>query len=150
MVIYIGADHRGFELKESLKSFLKAKSYAVEDLGNSVKDEADDYPDFAAKVAEAVSRDYENALGVLICGSGAGMSAAADKIKRIRASVCFSPDQAYAARHDDHVNVLCLAADYTDEEAVKKITSVFLETPPGMDERYLRRVNKIEQMEVGN
>ena len=147
MVIYFGADHRGFNLKEALKNFAREQGYEVADLGNSRYDEHDDYPDFAALVAKKVSLDPERSRGILVCGSGVGMDVAANKFPKVRSAVAISEDQIYVARHDDNVNVLSLAADFINESEAKKTVQVFLETPFGSDERYLRRLEKIMQIE---
>lgn len=147
MVIYLGADHRGFELKEILKRYLGDAGYEVVDMGNLQKDDADDYPDFGRRVAEKISRDPLMSRGILICGSGAGMDILANKFRRVRSVLGFSPDQVFDARHDDDVNVLSLAADHLTEEAAKKIVDVFLKTPFGGEERYRRRLDKIADLE---
>lgn len=147
MVIYLGADHRGFELKEILKRYLGDAGYEVVDMGNPQKDDADDYPDFGRRVAEKISRDPLMSRGILICGSGAGMDILANKFRRVRSVLGFSPDQVFDARHDDDVNVLSLAADHLTEEAAKKIVDVFLKTPFGGEERYRRRLDKIADLE---
>lgn len=147
MVIYLGADHRGFNLKGTLKDFLHEGGYEVVDLGNSTYDEKDDYPDFAVKVAEKVSRSPETSRGILICGSGVGVDVAANKFKNVRSALGITSDQIYAARHDDDVNILSLAADYVGPEDVKKIVQVFLSTPFSAEERFSRRIEKISQIE---
>ncbi len=147
MIIYIGADHRGFELKEHLKNDLHLAGYSVTDLGDAVKDENDDYVDFAAKVARRVSLELETARGILICGSGVGVDVVANKFKNVRCVLASSPDQAFDSRHDDNSNVLALGANYLDEEAVKKIVVTWLETLFAGDERYRRRLDKISSLE---
>ncbi len=147
MLIYIGADHRGFNLKESLKIFLKNQGYEVVDVGNIHYDDKDDYVDFAVAVAKKVSLDSEASRGILICGSGAGVDIAANKFRNVRSVLAISPDQVYEARHDDDVNVLSLAADFTSETDAQKITETFLETPFGKEERHQRRIDKISRIE---
>jgi ribose 5-phosphate isomerase B len=147
VVIYLGADHRGFKLKEELKNYLLGSGYTVRDLGNDRYDENDDYPDFAGKVAEKVSADPLNSKGILICGSGIGVDIVANKFKEVRSSLVFSPDQAYAARYDDDANVLSLPADYLTGEEAKKIVSVWLQTPFSGEERHRRRLYKIKNLE---
>ncbi|KKU94126.1 MAG: hypothetical protein UY26_C0003G0277 [Candidatus Jorgensenbacteria bacterium GW2011_GWA1_48_13] len=149
MVIYIGADHRGFELKENLKSFLKAKGYQVVDLGAESYDKDDDYPDFASAVARKVSLDYENARGILICASGVGMDVVANKFRNVRSALVLSPDQAFDSRNDDNANVLALAAEYLKPEEAEKIVTVWIETPfAGDEERFRRRLDKISRLEL--
>lgn len=147
MLIYIGADHRGFSLKESLKNFLISKGYEVIDVGNSKLDENDDYPDFAKLVASAVSQDPDARKGILICGSGVGVDIVANKFKRVRSSLVFSPDQAFAARNDDDVNVLSLPADFLNEEDAEKILGVWLATFFSGKEMHRRRIKKIGEIE---
>ncbi len=147
MVIYFGADHRGFKLKEYLEGFLKNRGYEIADLGNSVYDEADDYPDFAAAVAKKVSLDYEQSRGVLICGSGVGMDLVANKFAKVRSALAMTPDQAYDSRNDDDANILILAADYLEPEAARKTLEVWLSTPFSREERFRRRLQKIHEIE---
>jgi ribose 5-phosphate isomerase B len=144
MLIYIGADHRGFNLKESLKKSLKDQGYEVVDVGNDHLDENDDYPDFAALVAGEVAKDPLTRRGVLICGSGVGMDVAANKFKGIRSGLVSSSDQAYLARNEDDTNVLSLAADFLIEDDAKKILSTWLQTPFSKKENYQRRLEKIK------
>ncbi len=147
MLIYIGADHRGFNLKETLKRFLKDQGYEVIDVGNEVYDENDDYPDFAALVSRAISQDSVSRRGILICGSGVGMDIVANKFKGVRSALINSPDQAYLSRNDDDTNVLCLAADFLDQEQAQKILSTWLATPFSGKEIYQRRLQKISDIE---
>jgi len=147
MVIYLGADHRGFNLKESIKSWLKNQGYEVVDFGANVLNPNDDYTDFAIKVGEAIQKDYENGRGILICGSGAGVCITANKFKRVKAGVGFNPDQVFEMRNDDNINVLCLASDFIYEEQAKNLVKVFLITPFDHKENHLRRLQKIEELE---
>lgn len=147
MVIYIGADHRGFELKEKVKTFLKSRGYQIVDLGNNHFDEGDDYPVFGAKVAGKVSAEFETARGILICGTGVGMSVVANKFPRIRAVLAYVPDQAFDSRKEDNSNILALGADYLDEESANRIVLAWLETPFAEEERYNRRLSEIDQIE---
>jgi ribose 5-phosphate isomerase B len=150
MIIYIGADHRGFNIKESLKADLAVQGYEVHDVGSKLYDEHDDYPDFAKEVARKVSEFYETSRGILICGSGVGVDIVANKFPNVRSALAISTDQIYDARHDDDVNVLCLAADFTQEDDAKKMLQVFLSTSFSRDERFLRRIQKISEIERNN
>jgi ribose 5-phosphate isomerase B len=143
MVIYFGADHRGFPLKQALIEFVKGMGYEVADMGAHAVDSGDDYPDFARAVAVEISRDPENRRGILICGSGIGMDITANKFRGVRSGLGFSTDQVYSGRHDDDINVLSLAADYVSPEDAQKIVRVFLTTPLGTEERRKRRLQKI-------
>ena len=148
MLIYIGADHRGFNLKEKLKQFLLNKGYAVFDKGNDHYDENDDYPDFASLMAQEVAKESDNRRGILICGSGVGIDVAANKFKGIRSALVNNSDQAFLSRNDADANILCLAADFLDEDEAKKILTVWLQTPFSGEERHKRRIRKIGEIEI--
>ena len=150
MKVFLGADHRGFELKEKLKEWLTANGYEVHDLGADRLEPDDDYPDFAVAVAERVAADPLNRRGVLLCGSGGGMDVAANKVRGIRASVAWSVDAAAHARSRDNVNVVSIAADWTPPETAKEVVRVFLETAFGGAERDVRRLGKIQAIEEKN
>lgn len=147
MLIYIGADHRGFALKEKLKIHLASSGYEVIDFGNKTFNEEDDYVDFARDVAMRVSKDPSLGKGILLCGSGVGMDIVANKFRNVRASLCFSPDHALVARTDDDPNILVLGADFIDEDQAKKIISTWLQTPFSEEERHVKRLEKIEALE---
>ena len=142
MRIYIGADHRGFELKNKLADFLREQKYEVIDKGNSIYDREDDYPIFADAVARAVAQDPD-ARGIVVCGSGVGVDIAANKVDGVRAGLCQTPDQATAARRDDNVNVLALAADFVGEATARAIAGAFIATPFDGASRHRRRVDEI-------
>lgn len=145
-MIYLGADHRGFELKEKIKSWLSAWGYDFEDKGAFEYNKDDDYPDFALAVAEEATRDPNN-KGILICGSGIGVAIAANKIKDIRAGTAMKSEQARASVNDEDLNVLALPADYLDEAEAQEIVKKFLETKFSGAERHVRRLNKIKELE---
>jgi len=142
MTVFIGADHKGFQLKELLKPCISSLGYTVVDCGNTVFDPHDDYPDFAFAVAKEVMQLPES-LGIVICGSGAGVSIAVNKIDGIRATLAVTPEQVHDAKSDDDVNVIALASDYLDETQAQAIVSMFLKTPFNPQERFVRRINKI-------
>ena len=148
MVIYIGADHRGFDLKKYLKGVLMQMGYTVVDVGNEVFDENDDYPDFARMVGGKVSLDYENSRGILLCSSGVGVSVVANKFPNVRAACAASPDQAFDSRNDDNANVLCLAVNYLEPDEAKKIVTTWIQTPFSGEERHKRRLQKISDIET--
>ncbi len=150
MTIYLGADHGGFNLKEYLKGVLKNDGYDVVDDGASERVEGDDYPDFAVPVARAVGRAPDQSRGILICRSGFGMDIAANKFPGVRAVLPMSPDHAFQARHDDDANVLCFAADFTDDATAENIMNVFLGTEFAKEERYGRRLQKVADIEHEN
>lgn len=147
MILYIGADHRGFKLKEAIKEFLKNRGYNVLDMGDTFYDENDDYPDFAVKVAEKIGVDYENSRGILICASGVGMSVVANRFPRVRAGLVMTPDQAFDARHDDDSNVIVLPSNYVASDVAKRILITWLETPFSGEGKFRRRLDKIDQID---
>lgn len=145
-MIYLGADHRGFNLKEAVREFLTAKGLPVEDKGG-FGDPADDYPKFAAAVARAVESDPE-ARGILICGSGHGMDMVANKFKGIRAALGFNAEVAAQSRADEDANVIVLAADWVSSDEALAIIEVWLNTPFSGAERHRRRLNEIKMIET--
>lgn len=153
MIIYIGADHRGFKLKESLKNMLKESGYVVSDMGNEKYDETDDYPDFAGAVAKKISdtvlTDPNGARGIVICGSGVGVDVVANKFRGVRSVLALSPDHALASRVDDDTNVLSIAADYIDERTAKQILVAWMQANFSKEDRHKRRLAKIKQVEDG-
>jgi len=149
MKIYIGADHRGFKLKEKLEKWLKEKKYSVEDMGAYELDKSDDYTLYAEKVALMV-RDNIGSRGVLLCGSGVGVDVVANKFDEIRASVGKSAEQVRAGRKDDDMNVLVIAADYTTETDMKKMVTAFLKTKYEKTARHERRLEEISRIEENN
>lgn len=149
MKIFIGADHRGFELKEFLKKKLVERNLDCEDVGNFTYDINDDYSDFAFKVGQKVSLN-PGSLGILICGSGAGVCFAVNKIKGIRGALALNSEMAKMIRNDDDINVLCLASDFITQETAWETVKAFLETDFKNEEKYLRRIKKVEEYENKN
>lgn len=145
-MIYIGADHAGFNLKEEIKKYLGELGREVEDLGNKEMEPKDDYPDFAFAVAKKTAET--NQKGILVCATGIGMAIAANKIKGARATICCDEFMAKQAREHNNVNVLCLGGKVMDIESAKKIVRIWLEADFTGEERHVRRLGKIE--EVGN
>lgn len=148
MLIYLGADHRGFELKEKIKKFLMERAYPISDLSSTTLTPDDDYPEIAKKVADKVSIDFDRTRAILICGSGVGMCVVANKYPNVRASLSFSADQAYDSRKEDDANILCLASSHTNEEDALKIITAWLQTPFSEEERHRRRLRQIEKIEA--
>lgn len=144
MNIYIGADHRGFELRTKLITWLQSQNYTIVDCGNTTYDKDDDWNDFANTVAGKVLNDPDS-IGILICGSGVGMSMAANRHKGIRAALCFNPKQTQHAKSADHATVICLPSEYLDFETAREITEIFLKTPPSTEDRYVRREKKLDE-----
>ena len=168
MKIFIGADHRGYELKEQLKSWLEAMGHAIVDCGNSDLDPGDDYPDFAIAVGEKVaasmasnnrvtkgddsqhqnqSASADQGLGIVICGSGVGASIAANKVVGVRAGQALSSKEVEHARSRDQINVLSLSADYLGLDQAKKLVQTFLTTKIAGNEKDERRIEKISRYE---
>ncbi|TSC74637.1 MAG: ribose 5-phosphate isomerase B [Parcubacteria group bacterium Gr01-1014_44] len=149
-MIYLGADHRGFQLKEKIKKWLSEWGYQYEDLGALEYEENDDYPDFATAVGKAVALSLskgDSARGVLICGSGIGVAVAANKIKGIRAGTVAKPEQAQWAVDDEDLNVLGLSAKSLSDDEAQAIVKTFLGTKFSGAERHIRRINKIKELE---
>jgi len=144
MKIIIGSDHAGFLLKEKLKKWLDKKKIIYEDMGAKTLDLKDDYPDYAKKVAKKVSKD-KNSKGILVCGSGIGMSIAANKVKGVRAVAPYDMYSAKISRKDNNTNVLCLGQRTFPLLKAQKITSAWLSTSFARG-RHLRRVNKISKI----
>jgi len=140
--VYIAADHRGVGLKLYLCEMLMAAGYTIQNLGTDDLNTPVDFPDVAAKLAEAMLHD-DKSRGILICGTGAGMEIAANRYKHLRASRCERPDQARDDRFHDDINVLALAADDIDIEAAFLCVQSFLESPFDNCEKRIRRIQKI-------
>ena len=140
--VYIAADHRGVGLKLYLIEMLNAAGYMVVNLGTDDLNTPVDYPDVAAKLADAMATDPKS-RGIIICGTGAGVMIAANRYRHIRASRCDRPDQARDDRFHDDINVLALAADDIDIEMAFVCVQTFLESPFDNVERRVRRIEKI-------
>ncbi len=138
-IISIGSDHRGFAHKELISRFLKDQGYQVKDFG-CYSTESADYPDAALPAADMVGKGQAVA-GILICGSGIGMSIAANKVFGARASLCFTEDQARTTRQHNDSNILCLSGDGIDPDTGVKLTAAWLESS-FEGGRHARRVNK--------
>ena len=148
MTIFIGADHRGLVLKNSLVEYLQNQNIRVEDLGAYEYDPDDDFPDFAKPVAEAVLQNPNSFLGIVICGSGVGVSIAANRHPQIYCGLGFDKKQVESAKAHDHMNVLALPSDYLNFESAKEIVDIFIKTPLEKQRKYLRRLEKIDKAEV--
>ena len=140
--VYIAADHRGVGLKLYLIEMLNAAGYVVVNLGTDDLNTPVDYPDVAARLADAMMNDPKS-RGIIICGTGAGIMIAANRYRHIRASRCDRPDQARDDRFHDDINVLALAADDIDIEMAFVCVQTFLESPFDNSERRIRRIEKI-------
>jgi len=145
MKIAIGCDHRGYKLKEAIKDFLKKKGIDVIDEGTFSEDSVD-YPDFAKKVCLSIKNE-EAQRGILICGTGIGMSITANKFRGIRAALALDEFMAEMASNHNNANVICLSAIYTTPEKGVAIVEKWLNTPFSNEERHRRRVEKIKKIE---
>ncbi len=142
--IVIGSDHAGFSLKESLKHHLEKDGLSLLDVGTFNEDSVD-YPDFAEKVARAICSGEGN-LGIVLCGTGIGVSIAANKIKGIRAAVVYNDETASLARRHNNANVICFGGREASAEQAHAWTRIFLDaTFEGG--RHQRRIDKISALE---
>lgn len=143
MKIAIGADHGGFNYKNKIKEYLARRGFEVLDAGTFTTDSCD-YPEIAHKVAEmVVSREAEK--GILICGTGIGMSIAANKVHGIRAALCSDTFSAKATREHNDSNILCLGERVIGEGLMLDIVQTWLDTPFSNGERHLKRISIIEK-----
>ncbi len=152
MKIFIGSDHRGFYLKEKLMAHLSKAGYDIEDVGDKVLDESDDYPQFAFAAATKVLGSTDaDPRAILLCGGGQGMAIASNRIHGIRAVVIDDEAEARMARNDNDSNVLCLPADVLekDEQKTFDIVEVWLKTAFSKAERHARRLREIEELYGG-
>jgi ribose 5-phosphate isomerase B len=145
--VAIGSDHRGFPLKNQLKTILADLGVAVEDMG-TCSTESSDYPLFAGAVARTVF-EQRCERGILICGSGIGMSIVANKFPGVRAALCRSVEDARRSRQHNDANILALGED-TDPETARQMLKAWLETPFDGGERHQRRIAQILEIEKEN
>lgn len=161
-MIYLGADHGGYDLKEKIKGWLTQNHYKWEDLGNTTFDPGDDYQEFAFQVAEKVAGEEkksgekqeitvkswkESPKGVLLCRSSAGMVIAANKVKGIRAAAAFDQESAEHSRRHNSSNILALSGDRLKDLEAIDILKVWLETEFSNLDRYVLRLKAIEEYE---
>lgn len=144
--LYIGSDHRGYEKKTALLETLAGchPFLTVEDCGPFAYDPDDDFNDAAVAVCKKVLAN-EHSFGILLCGSAHGVTMQANRFKGIRAIHAENPDSAKIGRMHDHANVLCLSADDLAYDALEPIIKAFCHARPDQQERYLRRVQKLDQ-----
>ena len=147
MRIAIGSDHRGFALKQSLIDMFRELGHETDDVG-PYDDDAVDYPDYAEKVAWAVSKGKAD-RGVLICGTGIGMSIAANKVPGVRAALCSDPFSARMAREHNDANVVCIGGTILGEWSAQETIKAYLEAE-FEGGRHSRRVEKIGAIESGD
>ena len=145
MHIYLGADHRGFELKNQIANWLKSQAIPFTDFGASNYDDEDDYNDYAKQVAHAVLDAREpDAFGILICGSAQGVAMQANRFKGIRAAICHSAAESVETRGHNDANVLCISADQHRNDYAEIISS-FLHSTPIDNPKYQRRNQKLDE-----
>lgn len=146
MRIVVGADHRGYEMKDEIAAFLRDGGHEVLDVGTD-SDESVDYPDFARAVGEAIT-DGRADRGVLVCGSGVGASIAASKMSGVRAGLCHDTYSARQGVEHDDMNVLCLGSRVIGPELALELVKAFVGARfQGEVERYRRRLDKVAEME---
>ena len=142
-MIGIGSDHGGFALKEAIKKHLEERGLEYKDYG-TYSDASCDYPVYGRAVAKAVAAG-ECDLGILICGTGIGISITANKVPGVRAALCSDCFSAEATRLHNNANILALGARVLGEALALKIVDTFLDTPFSNDERHIRRISMIEE-----
>lgn len=142
-MIGIGSDHGGFELKEKVKKHLEERGLEYKDFGTYSADSCD-YPVYGRAVAKAVASG-ECDRGILICGTGIGISITANKVKGIRAALCSDCFSAQATREHNDANILAMGARVLGDGLALKIVDTFLDTPFSGDERHMRRISMIEE-----
>ncbi len=140
---YLGGDHGGWALKKVVKEHLQKQGYAVTDCGNSVFDADDNFPDFVLPVVQGVKADPAN-RGLLICGTGIGMSIAANHHAGIRAALATNVDYARLARQHNDANVLCLGGRFLDEASAKQMVDIFLTTAVDPNPKYQQRMHAVD------
>ena len=147
MKIAIGADHAGYDMKQDLIDFIQQQGHTVHDVGTFEPGKPDDYPDYAVLVAEAL-RSGKAERGVLVCGSGVGVSVAANKFKGIRAGLCHDHYSAHQGVEHDDMNVLVFGARIIGPMMARDATEAFLKAKFSGEERHLRRLNKVRKIEA--
>jgi ribose 5-phosphate isomerase B len=146
MKIGIAADHGGFQLKETIKVFLKSQNHEVTDFGANTLDKDDDYPDLVVPLAKAIALKQVT-RGIAICGSGVGASIAANKIAGVRAALIHDGFSAHQGVEDDDMNLICLGGRVIGDEMAKELINSFLSATYIGAERHERRLNKVLQLE---
>lgn len=148
MKIVVGSDHAGCDHKTAVIELISSLGHTAVDIGTNSKKSVD-YPDYGEKGALIVASG-EADMAILICGTGIGMSITANKIKGIRAALCWNVETATLARQHNNANVLCIGARFIPIEKCVKIAKVFVQTPNSTEERHIRRIKKISFIEERN
>src|SRR3989338_858471 len=149
-MIYLAADHRGFQLKEHIKKHLSAIGFIVEDIGAFEYEKDDDYPDFSSAAAQKVSENPASDKAVIICGSGHGVDIVANKFKGVRAALCFNRQVVQQSREHEDANILVLASDWLSPEEAKDIINIWFASNFDGADRNIRRLKKIKEIEEKN
>jgi len=168
MKVYLATDHAGLEIKNKVIEYLKSLGFETEDCGPFEFNKADDYPDFISKAAEQVSKNSENAMGIVLGGSGQGEAMVANKFKNVRCALFYSEATPLKAiditgsrssdpyemlkltRAHNNSNMLSLGIRFLTEAQILKAVRIFLESPFPGDERHVRRIDKIKVIENKN
>lgn len=146
-MLYIAADHAGFELKEVIKEFLRTDNIDFEDVGPKTMEPDDDYPPLAEAVAKKVIADKKNGRGIVVCGTANGVCITANKITGVRAGIGYNLAAAEAMRRHNDANILCLAGRVLQPDFAKAIVRKFLGTKFSEEVRHVRRVAQIVELE---
>jgi ribose 5-phosphate isomerase B len=147
MKIGIAADHGGFPLNETIIQDVEKAGHTVLDFGTHDGTKPDDYPDYARMVGDAIQKGQVD-RGIIVCGSGAGVSIAANKIRGVRACLCHDTYSAHQAVEHDNMNVLCLGARIIGVELARELVKAFLGATFSGEERHLRRLAKVDEIEA--
>jgi ribose 5-phosphate isomerase B len=158
-MIYLGSDHGGFDLKQTIMKWLSEHGFEYTDLGNTVHDSEDDYPEYAFLVAKKVAEEEkagkkyptswkERAKGILLCRSAGGVVIAGNKVLGARVVPCYDAKQAEHARAHNDANVIALSGDWLEEHEIEPILKAFLETEFSGEDRHTRRLNQIREFEL--
>lgn len=150
MKIVIGCDHAGLNVKEKIRGHLAQKGIEIKDLGIYREDEKCDYPDKAAELSRIMQNDKSYDFGILVCGTGIGMSITANKFTGIRAAALSDKISAEYTRLHNDANVLCIGERIVSPEAATELTDIFIQTPFDGGERHSRRVAEISGYEKEN
>lgn len=147
MKIYVGADHRGFRIRQSLIAYLQKAGYEVIDDSSPKLEPGDDYPVVAQRlVKDILASEDDQSRGILICGSGQGICMAANRFKGIRACLGYDREAVRSARKDDDANVVCLPADILEKDNANLLAETFLNTPFVPEPRYVRRIREMDDI----
>ena len=147
MIIAVGCDHAGYPLKQHVMEQVRAAGHEVLDCGAKSLEPGDDYPDYALAVAEAIRKGRAQ-RGIVVCGSGVGVSVAASKVPGIRAAMCHDTFSARQGVEDDSMNVLCLGGRVIGPELASEVIKAYLSAQFSGAERHARRLKKVQQIEA--